>query len=89
MDHHLNPVKTGLAVGTLVGTLHLIWILFVMFGWAQAIVTFSMWAHMVSSPMVVKAFDFSAAITLIVVATIIGYIVGFLFARIWNRTHRG
>lgn len=89
MDHHINPVKTGLAVGTLVGVLHLVWALFVMFGWASAIVNFSLWAHMVSMPVVVKPFDFSAAVTLIVVATIIGYIVGFLFARIWNRTHRG
>ena len=89
MDHHINPVKTGLAVGTLAGVLHLIWAFIVMIGWAQPIIAFSMWAHMVSMPVVVKAFDFSAAIALVVVASIAGYIVGFIFARIWNRSHRG
>lgn len=89
MDHHINPVKTGLAVGMLVGVVHVVWALFVLLGWGQSIVNFSLWAHMISVPVVVKAFDFSAAISVIVVATIIGYIVGFVFARIWNRTHRG
>ena len=89
MNHHISPAKTGLTVGALVGGLHLVWAVLVWLGWAQALVDFSLWAHMVRLPFIVKVFDLSAAVTVIVVASIIGYIVGFIFARIWNRVHRG
>lgn len=85
---HLNPTKTGLVVGKLVGGLHLIWAILIALGWAQAIVSFSLWAHMVSVPFVVKAFDLSAAITVVIIATLIGYVVGYLFALLWNRMYR-
>lgn len=86
--NHLNPTKTGLAVGKLLGGLHLVWVILVALGWAQALVNFSMWAHMVNVPVVIGAFDLSAAITVVVVAAIIGYIIGFIFSKIWNWLHR-
>lgn len=85
---HLNPTKTGLALGKLVGGLHLVWAILIALGWAQALVDFSLWAHMVSMPVVVKAFDLSAAITVVIIATLIGYVVGYFFALLWNRIHR-
>ena len=87
--NHLNPRKTGLAFGTLVGGLHLVWAILVALGWAQALVNFSLWAHMVSAPVVIKAFDFSAAVTVIVIDTVVGYVLGYAFAKIWNWLHRG
>jgi len=86
--NHLNPTKTGLALGKLLGGVHLVWAVLIALGWAQALVNFSMWAHMVSVPVVVQTFDISAAITVIFFATIIGYILGFVFAKIWNWLHR-
>ncbi len=88
MNQHLNPAKTGLALGGLVGGLHLVWSILVVLGWAQALVNFSQWAHMVSVPVVIKAFDLSAAVTVIVIAAIIGCVVGYAFANIWNYLHR-
>ncbi len=88
MNHYIDPAKTGLAVGKTVGGLHLVWSIFVALGWAQTLVNFSLWAHMVSAPVVIKEFDISAAITLIVVTSIIGCIVGYVFALLWNRMHR-
>ena len=88
MNQHLNPTKTGLALGGLVGGVHLVWSILIAFGWAQTLVNFSQWAHMVSVPVVVKTFDLSAAITVIVIAGIIGAVVGNVFARIWNYLHR-
>jgi hypothetical protein len=87
--NHLNPKKTGLALGKLVGGLHLVWAILIALGWAQALVNFSMWAHMVSVPVVVEAFNLSAAVTVIIVATAIGYVLGYAFAKIWNWLHRG
>ena len=89
MNQHINPAKAGLTVGILVGGLHLVWSIFIALGWAQAIVNFSLWAHMVSLSFVVKAFDLSAAATVIIIASLIGYVVGYVFAKIWNWMHRG
>ena len=86
--NHLNPKKVGLAVGKLVGGVHLVWSILVLLGWAQALVNFSLWAHMVNAPVVVNEFDLTAAITVILVATAIGYVLGYIFAKIWNWLHR-
>ena len=86
---HLNPRKTGLAVGKLLGGLHLVWAIVVALGWAQAMVNFSMWAHMISAPaIVVGPFDLSAAVTVVVVASVVGYVIGHVFAKVWNWLHR-
>lgn len=86
--NHLNPTKTGLAVGKLVGGVHLVWAVLVALGWAQALINFSQWAHMVSMPVVVQTFDISAAVTVVIVAALIGYVLGNIFAKIWNWLHR-
>ncbi|MEK7135788.1 MAG: hypothetical protein AAB831_01355 [Patescibacteria group bacterium] len=88
MNNHLNPNKTGIALGGLVGGLHLVWAILVVLGWAQPLVNFSQWAHMVSMPVVVQPFNLSAAITVIIVATAVGYVLGYAFAKIWNYLHR-
>ena len=41
------------------------------------------------APFVVQAFDFTAAVTLIILTTAIGYVAGYFFALVWNRAHRG
>jgi hypothetical protein len=86
--NHLNPKKAGLAVGAFVGGVHVVWSLLVALNWAQLLINFVLWMHMISLPYVVKAFDFTAALTLIVITYLAGYAVGYLFAKIWNRLHR-
>ena len=86
--NHINPRKTGLAVGKLVGGVHLVWAILVALGWAQALVNFSQWAHMLSVPVIVEPFNLTAAITVILVATAIGFVLGYMFAKIWNYLHR-
>lgn len=89
MDHHINPPKAALSVAVALGGFHLVWAVLVAIGWAQPIMDFVFWMHMISLPYVVKAFDSSAAVTLIVVTAIMGYVIGYIFAKIWNRMHRG
>ena len=88
MSQHMSPVKTAFTFGILIGGIHLVWSVLVALGWAQALVDFIFWAHMFSMPLVVKAFDATASVTLIVVTAIIGYIFGFVMAIIWNKLHR-
>jgi len=45
-------------------------------------------AHMIKPVYFVKPFDPVAAVTLIVITAVIGYVFGFLGAVIWNRLHR-
>lgn len=88
MDHHIDPVKTGYVVGAFIGGWHLVWSILVALGWAQALINFILWMHMINLPYVVGAFDFTAATTLVVVTAISGCVFGYLFALLWNRMHR-
>ena len=84
----ISPNKVGLVIGALIGGWHLVWSLLVLLGWAQRIIDFIFWAHMIQPVYVVKSFNLLAAITLIVVTAVTGYIFGFIGMVIWNRLHR-
>ena len=84
----LNPNKAGLAFGTLLATWHGIWSIFVALGWAQAIVNFLFWMHMIKPVYVIGPFSFWVALILITVTGAFGYGGGFLLAALWNWLHR-
>lgn len=83
-----NPNKVGLVIGALIGGWHLLWSLLVLLRWAQPIIDFIFWAHMIKPVYVIKPFDPIAAVALVVIPGVIGYVFGFLGAIIWNRLHR-
>jgi hypothetical protein len=83
-----NPNKVGIVVGALIGGWHLCWSLLVLLGWAQRIIDFIFWAHMIQPVYIIKPFDPVAAITLIGITALIGYIFGYAGGIIWNRIHR-
>jgi hypothetical protein len=60
-------------IGALIGGWHVCWSLLVLLGWAQRIIDFIFWAHMVRPIYVIKPFDPAAGITLVAVTAIIGY----------------
>ena len=78
--NHLNPSKTGAALGILVGGIHLVWSILVAIGIAQPLVDFASRIHMVSSIVTVQPFDIGNAALLVVITAVIGYAIGFLFA---------
>lgn len=80
----LNPNKTGLLFGTLLGASHAIWASFVALGWAQAIVNFVLWMHMIKPVYVVAPFSLWIAVILIAVTGAMGYFGGFVLAALWN-----
>jgi hypothetical protein len=83
-----NPNKVGLVIAALIAGWHVIWSVLVLIGWAQPILDFVFWAHMIKPVYFVKPFDLMAAVVLIVITAVIGYIFGFMGAIIWNRLHR-
>ena len=83
-----NPNKAGLVIGALIGGWHFVWSLLVGIGWAQPIIDFIFWAHMIKPVYFIKPFDPVAGATLVVITGVIGYVFGFLGAGFWNRLHR-
>jgi hypothetical protein len=83
-----NPNKVGVTIGALISGWHVLWLLLVLFGWAQSLLDFVFCAHMISPIYVVKPFDPKAAATLIIITFSVGYAFGFVGALLWNRLHR-
>ena len=84
----IQPHKIGLLLGTLTGGMHFCWSLLVLLGWAQPLINFIFWAHMIQPIYVIKAFDPVAALTLILITTGIGYLVGVIGGALWSRIQR-
>lgn len=84
----VNKNKAGLAFGALLGGWHFVWALLVLSGMAQAIYDFILWAHMIHLAIVIGPFDLAAAVTLVVMTAVIGYVMGYIGAWVWNKFHR-
>ena len=84
----MNKNKTGLVLGLIMGLWHLLWSLLVAVGVAQLLLNFVLQIHFLNNPFVVAPFGIKRAVTLIVVTSLIGYIVGWVFAWFWNRFHK-
>lgn len=83
-----NPNKVGLVVGAVIASWHVCWAILVLLRWAQPVIDFVFWAHMIQPIYVIKPFDPLAAVTLIAITAASGYIFGFAGAIIWNKLHR-
>jgi hypothetical protein len=84
----LNPNKTGIVLGTFLGGWHAMWAAFIALGWAQAIIDFVFFIHMIKPVYMIGPFILWIALTLIAVTGAIGYIGGFVLAALWNWLHR-
>lgn len=83
-----NPNKVGIVFAVLLGGLHLLWSVLIALGVAQSFYDFVLWAHMIHLPLVVGPFDMTAAVVLVLMTAVMGYLVGNVGARVWNRLHR-
>jgi hypothetical protein len=57
-------------------------------GWAQPVIDFVFWMHFIQPVFVIRPFSLSAAAALIVFTSVVGFVMAFLFALLWNRLHR-
>ena len=85
---NINKNKVGIMFGVVAGGLHLIWSVFVALGWAQPWLNFVFKLHMIDTIPLVGTFHIATAIYLVIITTIIGYIVGNIFAMVWNYLHK-
>lgn len=84
----LNPSKVALTTGFLLGGWHLAWSILVALGLAQPLLDFIFGIHMIANPYQVTGFDITKAGMLIVITFLVGYVVGYIFANIWNSVHK-
>jgi NADH:ubiquinone oxidoreductase subunit 6 (subunit J) len=77
-----------MVLGFFLGGAHFLWAILVAIGWGQVLLNFIFWLHMLSNPYQVAAFDFTAALLLVVVTFGVGYVVGWIFASLWNKVHK-
>jgi hypothetical protein len=83
-----QPNKVGLVFAALIGGWHVMWMLLVLTKTAQPLLNFIFWAHMITPIYIIKPFDPIAAVTLLVMTSVTGYIFGYIGAIIWNKIHQ-
>ncbi len=83
MDFNKN--RMGLSLGSLFALMHFLWVLVVFFGWAEALSKNVLTAHFFKGETVVVAdFSFTLAVLGVLGAFLCGYIIGWVFAWLWN-----
>jgi hypothetical protein len=85
----LTPHRVGLVLGGIVAAFHLLWSVLVALGLAQFTIDWIFRLHFIQPPYTVGPFSLTLAVGLVVITFIVGYVVGWLFAFLWNGVHRG
>ncbi len=79
-----DPTKTGIVSAALFGGWHAFWALLVAVGVAQPLLDFIFRLHMITPPYTVMPFRPGSAVLLIAVTAVIGFVVGYVSAVVWN-----
>jgi hypothetical protein len=82
----LNPKQTGLALGLFAAILHAAWAILVALGVAKPLMNWAIRLHFIADQHAVDPFSIGNALMLVVFAFIMAFIVGYVFANIWNWT---
>lgn len=86
--YQTNPNKVAVVFAAVLGGWHLAWALLVFLGCAQKFYDFILWAHMIHLNLTIGPFESKAAVMLIFITSLIGYIFGYFGAWVWNKMHR-
>lgn len=81
---HINPTKAAIAVGSVVGLWHLMWVTLVGIGWAKPVMDFILQLHFIQLKYELAAYSTTTAMTLVLLTFTIGALFGLTFALIWN-----
>ncbi len=81
---NINAHKTGLAMGMFLALGHAAWSLLVAMGLAQSFINFIFGLHFIQPPYTIMPFKLWTAVGLVVVTGVVGYVFGWVFAKVWN-----
>lgn len=81
---HISPNKTAVAIGSVVGLWHFVWVTLVGIGWAKPVMDFILRLHFIELKYVIAPYSTTTAMTLVLLTFTIGAMFGFIFALVWN-----
>ncbi|OGG11842.1 hypothetical protein A2Z00_01535 [Candidatus Gottesmanbacteria bacterium RBG_13_45_10] len=84
MKGKLNAHCVGVIFGSFLGLFHLAWALMVALGFAQTILDWIYMLHFLNNPFRIAEFNVVTAATLVIFTAVVGYVVGWVFAMLWN-----
>ncbi|MFA5967472.1 MAG: hypothetical protein WC805_03100 [Patescibacteria group bacterium] len=84
----LNTHGTGMTLGAFFALFHFVWLLIVGLGWAKGLMDWVLSLHMMGWDGNMLPFAWGAAILLLIVTFVVGYIWGWVFAYLWNYFHK-
>ena len=88
MSARINIGKAGLVLGAVIGGWHLCWSALVALQCAQPVIDFVFWMHFIKPIYVIEPFEILRAAILFIVTAGVGFLVGSVFALIWNAVHK-
>lgn len=80
----ISPIKTGVAVGSVIGLWHMMWVTLVGIGWAKPVLDFVLQLHFINLQYSLAPYSAVIAGELVVLTFAIGAVFGVLFALVWN-----
>ena len=84
MVEKINAHKLGMTLGLFVAIWHALWAVLVSIGVAQNVLDWILPMHFFSATFSILDFNLLNAVILVIAAFIGGYIMGWLFAALWN-----
>ncbi|MFH0912642.1 MAG: hypothetical protein V1807_03260 [Patescibacteria group bacterium] len=84
----LSTHGTGMTLGSFAALVHLVWLIFVGFGWAKGFADWILSLHMMQFSWSIMPFAWGTAIMLLIMTFVIGYIWGWVFSSLWNYFHK-
>ena len=81
---HIGPTKAAVALGSVIGLWHLIWVTLVAVGWAKPVMDFVLNLHFIKLSYALAPFAAGTAAELVVLTFAVGAGFGFIFAVVWN-----
>ncbi len=75
-------------MGSFAAVMHVGWSILVMLGLAQPLYNWALSLHAIEVPVTIGEMSIGGAIVLVVVAFVMGNIVGWIFASVWNKVNQ-
>ena len=89
MSAQMNVCKAGLVLGFVLGGFHLCWSILVALGWAQPVIDFVFWMHFIKPLFVIEPFAIArGSDSHQLRPPAIGFVIGSVFALVWNALHK-
>ncbi len=88
MKAGINKNVLGLTFGVLLGAAHLVWVILVVAGVAQAVMTWILMLHSIDLVYAVNPINWGYAVLLVVITFVIGYIMGWVLAALINALNK-